>query len=209
MLTLSDKYFPYVRISRKSFKDKPFITSGIKVSIRKRNKLFKKYLDNPNDVNKAAWKRFRNKTNEIIKRAEAFYYRKLLSDHNNSSKALWNTFGKILNNKKIKHNKIGTLYSNGIKQTDPQSISETFNNFFSEIGGKLANKFSNNDNSKFRNYIGIPIADSFILSNTSQTEILETIKSLKNTNSTGYDDFSTKFVKHSAPIIAPALEKNL
>ena len=40
-LSLFDKYFPYVRISRKAFKDKPHITSGIKVSIRMRNKLFK------------------------------------------------------------------------------------------------------------------------------------------------------------------------
>ena len=62
-LTLFDKYFPYVRISRKAFKDKPYITSGIKVSIRHRNKLFKKYLNNPNEINRAAFKQFRNKTN--------------------------------------------------------------------------------------------------------------------------------------------------
>ena len=68
-LALFDKYFPYVRISRKAFKDKPYITSGIKVSIRYRNKLFKKYLNNPNNVNQAAWKKFRNKTSEIIKKA--------------------------------------------------------------------------------------------------------------------------------------------
>ena len=67
-------------MSRKSFKDKPYITSGIKVSIRRRNKLFKKYLNNPSDVNKAAWKRLRNKISELIKRAEQLYYRKLLSE---------------------------------------------------------------------------------------------------------------------------------
>ena len=61
-LALFDKYFPYVRISRKAFKDKPYITSGIKVSIRYRNKLFKKYLNNPNNVNEAAWKK--NKQNK-------------------------------------------------------------------------------------------------------------------------------------------------
>ena len=46
-----------------------------------------------------------------------------------------------------------------------------------------------------------------LLSNTSQTEILEIIKSLKNTNSTGHDDISTKFVKLAAPLLAPALGK--
>ena len=130
-----------------------------------------------------------------------------MSEHKNSSKALWNTFGKILNSKKIKHKKIGTINSNGSKLTDPQSISETLNNFFSEIGGKLANKFSDNNNSDFKKYLGAPVPDSMVLSNTSQVEILEIIKSLKNTNSTGYDDFSTKFIKLAAPLIAPFLEK--
>ena len=65
-------------MSKKASKDKPYITSGIEVSIR-RNKLFKKYLNNPNEVNKVAWKRFRNKITELIKRAEQIYYKKLLT----------------------------------------------------------------------------------------------------------------------------------
>ena len=68
-----DKYFPNVRMSRKAFKNKPHITKGIQVSIRARNKLYKKYLNNPTDVNKAAWKKFRNKTSKVIKRAESLY----------------------------------------------------------------------------------------------------------------------------------------
>ena len=34
---LFNKYFPYIKQSRKSFKDKPFITKGIKVSIKHKN----------------------------------------------------------------------------------------------------------------------------------------------------------------------------
>ena len=90
---LFDKYFPYVKMSKKEFKNKPHITKGIKVSIRTRNKLYKKYLNNPTEVNKAAWKKFRNKTSELIKRAEALYYKTILNKHKNSSKNLWNTFG--------------------------------------------------------------------------------------------------------------------
>ena len=56
-LELFDKYFPYVKMSRKAFKNKPHITKGIQVSIRNRNKLHKKYLNNPTDVNKAIWKK--------------------------------------------------------------------------------------------------------------------------------------------------------
>ena len=83
---LFDKYFPYVRMSRKAFKSKPFITKGIKNSIKHRNKLYLKYLRSPSELNEAIWKRFRNKTNEVIKRAETLYYRKIIGDHSNSSK---------------------------------------------------------------------------------------------------------------------------
>ena len=130
-LQLFNKYFPLVRQSKKSFKDKPYITSGFKISFKTRNKLYKKHLNNPNDAAiKAAWKRFRNKTFELIKRAEELYYKKIINGHNNSSKALWQTFGKILNNKKIKHTKIGSLSVNGRTQTNPQTIANSFNDFF-------------------------------------------------------------------------------
>ena len=46
-LYLFNKYFPLVRMSKKSFKDKPHITNDIKVRIRHKNKLFKEYLKKP------------------------------------------------------------------------------------------------------------------------------------------------------------------
>ena len=45
------------------------------------------------------------------------------------------------------------------------------------------------------------------LFNTTVAEILKIIKTLKNSNSLGYDDFPTRFIKLSATQIAPALEK--
>ena len=114
---------------------------------------------------------------------------------------------KSLTVKKIKHNKISTINSNGLTHNEPQAISETFNKFFSEIGGKLAQNFPNDDNSDFKNYLGTSVNHSMYLYNITEAEILSTIKSLKNTNSTGYDDFSTKFIKLSAGFIAPALTK--
>ena len=44
-LSLFNKYFPYVRQSWKPLQDKLYITSGIKVSIRTRNRLYHKYLN--------------------------------------------------------------------------------------------------------------------------------------------------------------------
>ena len=59
----------------------------------------------------------------------------------------------------------------------------------------------------FKNYLGSPIPHSMFLYSVSVAEILNVISKLKNSNSTGYDGYNTKFIKLSAPLLAPALVK--
>ena len=141
---------------KKSVKDKPHITSGIKVSIKYRDKLFKKSKENPSDVNRAAYNRFKNITTKTIRNAEKMYYKKLISSHNNNTINLWKIFGKILNKKKVKHKNINSLLINDVKTTEPQVITDSFNNFFCEIGERLANNFSNQNNSDYKKFLRDP-----------------------------------------------------
>ena len=202
---LFNKYFPLTRMSKKSVKDKPHITSGIKVSIKYRDKLFKKSKENPSDVNRAAYNRFKNITTKTIRNAEKMYYKKLISSHNNNTINLWKIFGKILNKKKVKHKNINSLLINDVKTTEPQVITDSFNNFFCEIGERLANNFSNQNNSDFKKFLRDPAPQSIFLQKTNVTEIIDTVRNLKDSNSTGHDEISTKFIKLSLPILAPAL----
>ena len=204
-LNLFNKYFPYVRQSRTFYKNKPYITSGIKVSIKTRNKLYHKYLNNKNEINEGIWRRFRNKTRTIITRAQEMYYNKLLKSHQNSSRQLWNTFGKILNKNKQNKRKIGSLNINGDKISDPQTITDSFNNFFSQIGDNLAANFAGNNTNEYKKYLGSPANQSMLLYKISQNEIKNAIKNLKNSNSSGDDEITSTFVKLSAPVLIPAL----
>ena len=204
-INLFNKYFPLTKMSKKSVKDKPHITSGIKVSIKFKNKLYKKYKENKNEVNRAAYNRFKNHTTKTIRNAEKMYYKKIISSHNNSTTNLWKIFGKILNKKKVKHKNISSLLINDVKITDPQVITDSFNNFFCEIGENLAKNFSNLNNSDYKNFLSDPAPQSIFLRRTNVTEIINTVRNLKNSNSTGHDEISTKFIKLSLPILAPAL----
>merc|ERR1712030_144146 len=56
-LELFNKYFPLIRQSRKQFKDKPYVTSGIKESIKSRNVLYTTYMANPTDINEQIGKK--------------------------------------------------------------------------------------------------------------------------------------------------------
>ena len=204
---LFNKYFPFTRMSKKALKNKPHITSGIKVSIKYRNKLYRKYLKNRTASNHAAWTRFKNKTTNTIRNAEKLYYKNLISSHTNNSSNLWKTFGKILNKKKAKNSNISSLSIDNKKITDPQEITESFNKFFCEIGEQLASNFSNHNNWDYKKFLKKTAPQSFFMHRTNETEIIDSVRNLKNTNSTGHDEFSNKFIKLSLPILAPALEK--
>ena len=107
----------------------------------------------------------------------------------------------------MKHNNISSLLINDNKVTEPQAIADSFNNFFCNIGERLANNFSNQNNSEYKKFLNDPAPQSMFLFNTDTTEIINTIRNLKNNNSTGHDEFSLKFIKLSLPILAPALVK--
>ena len=178
-LNLFEKYFPYIKQSKKCFKNKPYITNGIKVSIRTRNRLYQKYLNNRSEVNEATWKRFRNKTKIVIRRAEEHYYNKILKNHKNNNRQLWNTFGKILNKNKQKHSKVGSLNINGDIDSNPKSMTESFNDYFIQIGKNLAKNFANSGTPDFKKYLGSPAKQSLLLYRISHQEIQTAIHNIK------------------------------
>ena len=99
LVKLLNQYFPLVKLSRSKMKNKPYITSGIKVWIKYRDKLYAKYLNNKTKHTEAAWKSFRNKVSDIIKKSEKMYYQQQLKEYSNSCQGMWKVFGKMLKNK--------------------------------------------------------------------------------------------------------------
>ena len=104
------------------------------------------------------------------------YYNKLLKSNQNSSRQLWSTFGKILNNNKQNKRNIGSLNVNGDKISDPQTITDSFNNFFSKIGDNLAAKFAGDNKNEYKKYLDSPASKSMLLYKISQNEIKNVIK---------------------------------
>ena len=204
--SMYNKYFPLIRMSRKQFKQKPYITNGILVSIRHKNRLLKKYLAHNTDTNERNYKRFRNKLVNVIKRSEENYHSSLISKYNNNNKQLWKCFGKILNKKKIKHNKISSLEINSSITTNQQKIAEEFNEFFSKVGLNLAKNIDNSAHN-YKEFLGTPQPQSILITKTNESEVTNIINKLKNNKSPGYDLFNAKFLKLCSPIIAPILCK--
>ena len=109
---LLNKYFPLIRISRKKYKEKIYITDEIKSMIKNRNDLYHIFINDRNETNKENWRTMRNRTNQAIRNAEIEYYKALINEHGKNCNAMWKTLNHIISNKKKKPTPISSLKIN-------------------------------------------------------------------------------------------------
>merc|ERR1712179_118848 len=204
LISLLDLYFPKVRLSRKKAKDKNWITTGIKNAIKHRNQLYKIKIKEDTEENVNNWKNYKNILNKIIKNAQKVYYQNLIKQHNNNCIGLWKTLGKIIS-KKNKQSTINNLKINNTTINDPEQIANTINDFFINIGPKLASKFKNNDSNSFMKFMGDSNEQSMYLHETNPNEVAKLITKLKMKKSAGFDELSAKFLNICAPYISEPL----
>ena len=201
-----DRYFPKVKMSRKKAKDKPWITEGLKTSIKTRNKLFENYHKNKTEENEKKGKTYRNNFLAIVCEAEVSYYKNLITKHNNSCNSMWKIFGNILKNKSCS-TKVTKLKCEGKTLIKPNDISEAFNNFFTNIGETLSKEFDNDSNSSYNKYINTQNVTKLKLSGISTNEIIHEINNLEIKKSNGYDDIPTLFLKLTKNLVSKPLAK--
>lgn len=123
-------------------KKKPWITKGLVISIKKRDKLFQNYIRNPmNDELKKTYLTYRNKLNALIKKTKYEYFKNKIEKNRNCSKVLWNVVNEYTNtNRKENSNTDKLVLDNGDEVTDKIMIANEYNKFFSSIGTHLASK---------------------------------------------------------------------
>ena len=204
---LLNKYFPLVKQSRKQFKEKPFITSGIKESIKSRNLLFKAYQNNRTEINETNWKNKRNMVVEILRIAEAKHNASFIKNHGDNSRQLWKRFGDVLSKSKTNNSPIDKLVSHNQTITNPNEITSEFNKDFISLGEKLAKNIKNCGNNQFKKYLGDPSNVALLLKKITRDEIRQEIKQLKSNKSPGHDEFTIKFIKISQDIIVDSLSE--
>ena len=180
---LSNAYnrsFPYVRLSRKRAKDKPWVTTCLKRSINEKHKLFKKYLINRTPENEANYRNYSNKLRTIIRKAEINYYRKIFDQKENSIKILWKHLGSFLNspreNTKVH---IDKLLVDGKELTNKKDIADSLNNYFINIGTQLSTKVNASDKT-FHHYLKEPTENTIFLRPTNSYELLKELNSINN-----------------------------
>ena len=108
-------------------------------------------------------------TNRLSRINKSKYYKSFFNEHKTNSKQTWKAV-RYLINVKIKSNKqITSLNINNQTETNPKTISEAFNKFFSIIA-------KDTDNKTHEDYLHVSVVSSFFLTPINEEEVESLIK---------------------------------
>jgi hypothetical protein len=85
------------------------MTKCVLKSIKKKNKLYKKYLSDSSKINENVYKKYKNKLNHVIRLSKKNYYEQELIKYKHDSKMMWKTLNEIINRKRKSQMNLLTL----------------------------------------------------------------------------------------------------
>ena len=205
---LLDKYMPLKKLSRKErrYFYKPWITSAIKVSIRKKNKLFIKSKRNKDPVYAQEYKTYRNMLTRTKRNAYENYYRDKIARYGQDKSKTWKFINEISKRKRNSKTSIKSIIdANGNQLESASGIANCLNKHFSSIGKTMASQFDSDSTDPMEYITEETNRTLSYLLNTNVAEIRKLISELNQKKSCGFDHISNKVLKASCDIISPFL----
>ena len=207
-----ERHFPktMVKYNKHRHKDSKWITYGIINSIAFRDKLHLRLKRTP--IENTEYETIKHNLcvynailKKMIREAKEKYYHATFEKHKFDMKNTWKEINHILARSRNESKTIDKIVVNGRKITDQQEIANEFNNFFVNIGPKLASCIDTENKKPFSSYLHRTVSSNFHFSTVTVEDITKILHSLQSKTSFGHDNISTKFLK----VIAPALLSSL
>lgn len=196
-IELFDECFPLQNVCVTN-KEKmcPYITSGLKASIKEKKRLERLSIKWPLSY-REKYKIYRNKLTSLLRLAKNNYRKESLNNNQGNAKATWKILNGILG--KQSHNQ-----SNFIDiDCDATTIPDTFNSHFLAAGGP-SEAARAAPRGAHRQYLTTAPNISLYLAPTTQQEVKTILDNLK-CNAAGIDDIPPKLLKITSNIIANPL----
>ena len=155
ILQIINKHAPITTVSRKQKRlmSKPWITKGLFVSIRHKQSLYKTHFKSNNIEKIMFFKKYSNKLTHLKSICKKRYFHEKISNNADNPNLVWKTLKFILPSVKSDDNSTINLKVNGIYYDKPDEVAEHFNDFFVNIGQKLANEISSSEISQCKSFL--------------------------------------------------------
>ena len=197
--THMDKHMPLKtkkRTNRQQMKE-AWIIKGIEKSMKKQKQLYIRHISkNATENDHKKYKEYRGMLQRIKRNAKITHYQKKCIDFKNETKKLWEIINTMIGRTRSKESTIESLRINNLLTYDANKLTDTFCNFFANVGKEYANKIPTS-NYKIDHYLNkIPQNQKSLFAvPTTKTEIQRIISNLQSKNSSGHDEVSNKILK--------------
>ena len=197
---LINKHAPLKDLSKRRLKllTKPWLTKGIRRSIRVKNNLF--FNSNWNK-----YKQYRNKLTTLIRLSKQQYYQNFFNSNIKNMRQTWKGINELLGGmrKKGKSKNINFIRSNenAILTNDPKTIGNTLNGYFATVGDKLASAIPEASGT-FSNYLDPPLSNTFYFDPIIPQEIESEIITLSESKAYGLYSSPVKLLKLARSVIS-------
>ena len=198
--------FRLVRLSRKRYKDKKWITAGLLASSHTKNRLYKKWHKTRCALDEEKYKSYRKLFKRVANAAESSYYKDQFDTRTNTMKQLWSNLNRMFCLKKSKSKTvISNLRLDNKTVSNTEEICNGLNEFYCNIGTKLANSIPKSQCADFTKYCPTPYLNSMFCNPVAPNEIHNIIMTFKNKKSPGYDNIGSTILKEICPEIINVL----
>ena len=178
----------------------PWLSYGLLKCIRRKNRLYKKFLRKPTEINMETYKKYRNRLNFTLKLAKRNYFTNLLEKEKNNMRNTWKVLNSIIRPKNYKKCSEKFVSNNEI-YTCPDQIATKFNQYFANIGPELASSIQHAGRD-FSSYLKNSSTTTCFFTPTNEDEIAKIISKLGNRKSAGHDNVKSDLIKQVTHEIA-------
>ena len=187
-------------IEKKTFKNrlntKPWLTKSLINACKKKNAMYKTFLETKLQSDEDKYKKYKNKLTKILRNAERSFYNKQIADQRNNIKGTWKILNKVIRGTSSTDKIPEIFIENNREIRDKKEIANGFNSFFVNVGPNLAREIKNPRNISVEEYMQQPPnINTMFLDPVTKVEIIEVVKSLGNKSSVDCHGMSMSLIK--------------
>ena len=206
-LQVLDKHAPK-RLKRLRKKGNvPWFNKSVKNKLFQRDHFKRVAIKTNNENDWKLYKSSRNAANIALRNAKREYYATKFLNNKTNPKYAWKTVNEILGRSQ-KLNIVNEINLPEKTVTSTTELINVFNDYFTDVGPKLAEKIEYEHNCSFRDFIPQhePV-ERFIFQPVNVATVYRLITKLTISKATGIDEISAKVLKAAAPAIAEPLTR--
>ena len=185
----------------------PWLSKELKQEMNNRDQLLRKARRTNTELDWSAYKRSRNRVNNLVKRNKATYNKELLRDNADSAEKFWSAIRKIYPIKETSTITTSMIEVNGQKTTDVNEIANAFSNYFATVANTLKTKTLLLKNFMWMRQKSLAPAEDkhFRFQKVNPVQVYSELRRLKRKKAVGVDRFPSEMIKDAANVLAGPL----